>query len=292
MSTRIQEREWRNFEILVSRLEGLLQPNGITVRSPDHLLDHDTGELREVDCAMHDASTGSVTSIECRKRKKKQDVLWIEQLVTKRDALGLAKTIAVSSVGFSKAAAKKAAKHGILLKTFTEATSADVLAEFRRDLQLLHKSQIASIVGLEVGIDDEGWAPPDDLLDDFQARLEREQGATALLYDTGTKNFLSVQWLLDYGLGQMQVLPVGLHRKKFQLTLQAKTYALAHREPVAYVESVKITMDVNVTEHPVAGVRLHQYAADDDIQLELATAQMTTARFGPVKLQIAFKRLS
>ncbi|HVY30363.1 MAG TPA: hypothetical protein VHB79_27585 [Polyangiaceae bacterium] len=290
MGNRTKQKEWRTFEILVARLESLLHPNGLIVRSPDHLLDHDTGTMREVDCTLHDPTTGNVITLECRKRKKKQDLLWIEQLVTKRGALHVVGTIAVSSVGFSKNAAAKAEKHDILLKTFTEAIADEVLSEFRRDLEILHQAQSANMVDLQVGIDDDGWDPPANLMDDFQARVERDGGAAALLLDTRSGSLLSVQQLLEYGLRHVGPLPAGIHRKNFELKLDPKTYALAHRDPVAYVQSVIVTMDVSVSVRTVPNVRLHQYAAKDGVQLELATATMNTQRNGPVKLQIAFKR--
>lgn len=96
--------EWRLFEELVARLERAAAPRHATVKSPDRIRDQQTGKLREVDASIK-FRTGFediLITIECRKRKRKADDTWIEQLATKRQKLGAAKTIAVSSSGFSK----------------------------------------------------------------------------------------------------------------------------------------------------------------------------------------------
>ena len=59
------QSEWRKFELTVSRLEKLLTPRGYIFKSPDKLVDHDTGELREVDCSITHEESGAVVSMEC-----------------------------------------------------------------------------------------------------------------------------------------------------------------------------------------------------------------------------------
>ncbi len=153
-----------------------------------------------------------------------------------------------------------------------------------------HKEMIAKCVELSVHIDDEGWSPPDDLLDDFQKRRDRESGAAELLVVVATGEPITVQQLVDFGVARMDPLPVGLHRRKFELTLQPKTYALAKRDPFAYVEALVVALDVHVTEKTIQDIRLHQYAKGKDIQLELATVKIATARFGALQFQMAFTR--
>jgi hypothetical protein len=96
--------EWKEFEQLVARIERLLVPKGAVVKSPDHIPDLITGSLREVDASirMKVGSSDLLMTIECRRRKGTEDDTWIEQLATKREKIGAAKTIAVSSTGFSK----------------------------------------------------------------------------------------------------------------------------------------------------------------------------------------------
>ena len=109
--------EWKEFEQLVARIERDAGPLGLTARSPDKLRCKVTGRKREVDVSIRSraGTTDILVTIECRKRHPKQDVTWIEQLATKRDAIGAAVTIAVSSSGFTPNAQAVANRHGIQL---------------------------------------------------------------------------------------------------------------------------------------------------------------------------------
>src|SRR5262245_39374323 len=102
---------WRDFELLVARIEEWLGPKGATVKSPDYIADRVTGELREVDASirLHAGSAPILVTVECRDRVSVQDVTWIEQIASKRDSVGAARTIAVSSSGFTGPARSKAA---------------------------------------------------------------------------------------------------------------------------------------------------------------------------------------
>ena len=85
--------EWREFERLVARIEGALRPAGARVRSPDKIPELRTGKLREVDATIR-SSVGTapiLITVECRRRKVKQDTTWIEQLASlhKRRSLQL-----------------------------------------------------------------------------------------------------------------------------------------------------------------------------------------------------------
>ena len=118
----------RELELLVSRIEGALAPVGAAIRSPDRIPDLITGELREVDVSVRHC-VGSVellVTVECRDRSRHEDVIWIEQLVTKRDHIGAAHTIAVSSTGFSAPAIAMAKRHGISTRIIGELSDTDI----------------------------------------------------------------------------------------------------------------------------------------------------------------------
>lgn len=112
----------RALEQLVETLESLLAGSGVNVRSPDVLTDKVTGEPREVDVSLRSrvGSAHILVIMECRDRGRAQDVLWIEQLATKRDDVGANMAIAVSRNGFSAAARSKAQFKGIELRTLGE----------------------------------------------------------------------------------------------------------------------------------------------------------------------------
>jgi hypothetical protein len=121
-------KKWREFEVLVARLEHLLGPRGAVVKSPDRLPDKVTGQLREVDASVR-YQVGSVLiliTIECRDRSAVQDDTWIEQLVQKKEKLGASATVAVSSTGFTAPARRTAENYGIELRTLKETSDHDV----------------------------------------------------------------------------------------------------------------------------------------------------------------------
>lgn len=69
--------------------------------------------------------------LECRDRKRVEDITWIEQLAAKRDAIGAHKAIAVSSSGFTSGAIKKARSQNIELRTIEKITLEDISSWFR-----------------------------------------------------------------------------------------------------------------------------------------------------------------
>ena len=120
----------REFEQLVARIEGVLAPTGAIVTSPARIPDVITGALREVDASIR-VQVGSVSlliTVECRDRVSVQDVMWIEQLVTKQKHVGAAHTVAVSSKGFTQPAVAAARAHGISVRTVSEVSDATILA--------------------------------------------------------------------------------------------------------------------------------------------------------------------
>ena len=124
-----EKADWREFEKLISRIEKMLAPTGAQVRSPDRIRDKVTGKLREVDASVRH-SIGSVPiliTIECRDRKHKQDVQWLEQVKSKKDSIGAAQTIVVSKSGFTAEALAYAKAHGLIIRAVNEVDDALVV---------------------------------------------------------------------------------------------------------------------------------------------------------------------
>jgi Restriction endonuclease len=116
--------DWQEFERLVTRIEGALAPEGAVVKSPDWIQDKETGKKREVDGSIR-ANLGTVPiliTIECRKRQRRQDIAWIEQLITKKQKIVAEKTIAVSSSDISEPAKTTATLNGIEFRRISEVT--------------------------------------------------------------------------------------------------------------------------------------------------------------------------
>jgi hypothetical protein len=121
-------RKGREFEKLITRIEAALAPKGATVTSPDYITDKVTGARREVDATIRYqiGTVPIIIAIEGRDRKKLQDVTWIEQLAKKRDSLGIAKTIAVSSSPLSASAFTLAKHEGIEIRLIAEMSDDEI----------------------------------------------------------------------------------------------------------------------------------------------------------------------
>lgn len=151
MASQRMDPEWRKFERLIARIETDARDSGVIVTSPDHIRCTLTGALREVDASIRQVVDGAsrLITIECRKRRGRQDVTWIEQLATKRQSIGADKTIAVSASGFSAAAHKVAAAHQIELKATRDLSVSDLNPLARLDfVWFTHKVAKLQSVGL------------------------------------------------------------------------------------------------------------------------------------------------
>lgn len=81
-----------------------------------------TGAIRELDILITDRrNANNRILVECRDRKRKQDVRWIDELEGKSKRLKLGKVIAVSRSGFYSTAIKEAQERGIETLTVKEA---------------------------------------------------------------------------------------------------------------------------------------------------------------------------
>jgi hypothetical protein len=122
-------RRGRDLEELVRDLEHFLAASPVEVKSPDYVRGRLSGNMREVDVSVR-GNVGSMSLlaiIECRKRKYRQDVTWIEQIATKRNDVGANHAVAVSSRPFSSGAISMAARLGIELRTSEEIGEAAAL---------------------------------------------------------------------------------------------------------------------------------------------------------------------
>ena len=174
--------EWREFERLIARIETDARHLGIIVTSPDHIRCTLTGALREVDASIREVVDGvsRLITIECRKRRGRQDVTWIEQLATKRPSIGADKTIAVSASGFSAAAHKVAAAHQIEVKATRDLSVADLNPLARLDfVWFTHKVAKLQSIGLSFFRSSE-WKLPES--GDFDCTLPTDVDLDQLIF--------------------------------------------------------------------------------------------------------------
>src|SRR5207244_11533111 len=92
---------WRDFEKLIARIEKAIAPSGAEVRSPDHIVDNVTGQLREVDAYIRYrvGTCPILITIECRDRTGIEDVRSIEQLAEKKRSSTSDLTLRLYSAG-------------------------------------------------------------------------------------------------------------------------------------------------------------------------------------------------
>jgi hypothetical protein len=105
----------KKFERQIERIHRLLETEDSIVTWDDHIPDPDNpSQARQIDVSIRRDS--SLTLVECRIHKERQDVNWIEELMGRRISLKADAVIAVSASGFTKTARDKANAHGIHLR--------------------------------------------------------------------------------------------------------------------------------------------------------------------------------
>lgn len=188
---------WREFEILVARIESLLVPTGAVVKSPDKVPDLTTGSEREVDASIR-YQIGSVDiliTVECRKRSPSQDVTWIEQLATKKNDIGASETIAIASSGLSKNARKKARLKGIKIRTLKEITDHDILSwATSLEIRRTHYDYLRARATFHY-YDREDI--PIDLLEPFLGEFKRSGVDACVFFDHENGNITSISGILE-----------------------------------------------------------------------------------------------
>ena len=103
-----------HFEQMIARIQELLEGQGVDVKWNEKILDPDNPtQPRQIDVSIRKDSLFNI--VECRTHNRTQDVKWIEELIGRRVSLNADTVIAVSDIGFTSGAIKKAAKYGILL---------------------------------------------------------------------------------------------------------------------------------------------------------------------------------
>lgn len=125
-------RKGRDLERLVSILEKTLSKYQIKIKSPDYIEGINSGSNREIDISLRGkiGSANVLIILECRDRKKKQQVAWIEQIASKKEDVEAHKAIAVTSTGFSKGAVNTALRHNIELRTMETITPDEIVLWF------------------------------------------------------------------------------------------------------------------------------------------------------------------
>ena len=108
------DKTGKEFELLVRDIQFAMQrayglrSDQVTALPRYQTTGKHSGQRREVDVALFlETDAGRLFyAIECRDRKARQDLLWIEQLATKRHDIGADHIAAVARDGFTKPAVR------------------------------------------------------------------------------------------------------------------------------------------------------------------------------------------
>lgn len=125
-------REGRFLEIVVSKLEELLAPQGVIVTSPEEFY-KDGKKIGEIDITLRGKFGSSVmfVGVECRDRKGRQGTQWINEIIGKKQNIGVHKMIAVSSSGFTENAIHVARSNDIDLLVLDDAVNVNLNPWFK-----------------------------------------------------------------------------------------------------------------------------------------------------------------
>lgn len=113
----------QSLEQLVERIHTLLEPDA-RVTWNARVRDPDTHQLRQIDVLIDRGA--HQTHVECRDYQERQDVMWIEELIGRRESLRVNSLIAVSRSGFTKPAIAKAEAKGIFLRQFNDLSEQEI----------------------------------------------------------------------------------------------------------------------------------------------------------------------
>ena len=264
--------DWREFEMLVARLEKVLAPRGAVVTSPDHVIDKISGETREVDASIR-PSPGAlpVHVIECRDRSKVQDVTWIEQLVTKCQDHGI-KTTAVSAKGFTKTVALKAQHYSIETRE-TSKISQDEMLGWIKISNIEHLILKPAVAGIFITVAALGREAQEQLKfgPAITEQMNREGGKAHIFADKKTGVLRSACEFLDIAKAQNPSGFFGTEMKAgekktrvMNLTFARDLYSIetapGPRDLLGLRLTVEITAELVVSPVPALG---HLYAGSE-----------------------------
>lgn len=140
-----------DFQRLILAIYEQMAPLGATVEESAELLERGSSTTREVDILITHQIAGVRIrmAVECRGRKDKDDIEWIDGLIGKYRDLDIDKVIAVSKSGFTAAAQEKASVNRIEIRKLETAEETDWPAEFMR-LGMAGISMTFSLASIEV----------------------------------------------------------------------------------------------------------------------------------------------
>jgi hypothetical protein len=151
-------------------------------------------EPRQVDVCIR-YKTGeepTLVTVECRKRKSKSDVEWIDELKGKKEAIKADRMIAVCFKGLSAPALKKAQKKGIEVRNIREITHEEI-ASWCELTRILYSPPPFHPIRLHLFDDKFDYIPFSDLDAKTRADLKKSGHAAPIVYsEKGGASFIDI----------------------------------------------------------------------------------------------------
>ena len=270
---------WRLFEKLVARIERAAAPRNATVKSPDRIADVTTGTLREVDASIR-FTIGTVPiliTIECRKRRPRQDVTWIEQLSAKRLNVGAAQTIAVASAGVSKEAEAKALTGGIVVRQLETISREDIETWLvpQSFIEIFRRNRFLGNPEVEYYLS----AADKDEVDLFPNPEKKGINAKMFINEDGKPLSLNDIWLHVQAQNNFyEDIPWPNGRAQKNICLQIHKDSLRLQTPVGprNVATIKLQTELwyEVKEVPLDQRDFHQYTGSGGVEVQRAEYEL------------------
>lgn len=163
--------DWRQFEKLVTRIERTLAPNA-RVKHNDSVWDYESEGYRQVDVTIRSeiGPTPILITVECRKRGRKSDVNWIDELAEKKVGIRADKTIAVSSKPITAPAMRKAKKKNIDVHLMSEITGDNIRSWLGWEGVMVYEERTIGFLNVAVEIYDyeEAFGLDEDALESLE----------------------------------------------------------------------------------------------------------------------------
>ena len=268
-------RKGRELEILIAQIENeinRLSGNSVVVKSPDNILNKLTGTTQEVDVSIR-YKIGSVSIliiIECRDRKNNEDIMWIQQLNSKKENLGANALIAVSSSGFSQPAITLAKQYGIDIRTFKEVESG---SEWLKDLKISNQFKLWSFSKLDLIL--EGSEKNLQISDNIKNNIQNYQDRMVLSTDkkTGQKIILRDLGELFLERGSFPKIAgiTGIGEIAFPYNSQFFIHTDSGDKRLLGIKmNVRIDKVVNLTE---SLIKMFEYRSEGDLLLKMINVE-------------------
>ncbi|CAA9310595.1 MAG: hypothetical protein AVDCRST_MAG93-5198 [uncultured Chloroflexia bacterium] len=150
-------RRTNDFQGLMYLIQSQLAPTGAQVTESELLTDEAIDSDREINILISDPTDGlppQTIAIECRDRKRKADIEWIDEIIDKYSKIRVRRVVAVSRSGFTENAFKKAEDAGIDSLLLGEALAADWGTAVKNVTAALLRSRLVTRMSTELRFDD------------------------------------------------------------------------------------------------------------------------------------------